>query len=135
MRHLRSIAVVFFALLFVVSANRCLIASAFHGASQECCVNERGPVDSDRSLPCGESGCDACVTLESGVNLAALVPSALPAPVWTQVHEFMALMRRLTATVVAETSVSPPDMAWIPSPTWLEVVKKALPVRGPSLVA
>ena len=135
MRHLRSIAAVFFALLFVVSTNRCLIASTFQGASQECCEHERGPVDSNRSLPCGETGCDTCLTLESGANLASLVPAALPAPVWTDVHEFMALMRRLTATVVTEASFSPPDIAWIPTPTWLEVVKRALPVRGPSLVA
>ncbi len=135
MRSFRAIFIVFFALLFVFATNRCVIAAAFPGQVEKCCEDERAPSESERGSPCDGMGCAQCATLESGVNLAALVPLALPAPLWTEEHEFAALMRRLVATVVEEVCAPVRDPAAMPSPPWLDVMTKALPVRGPSLVA
>jgi hypothetical protein len=132
MRPYRAILTGILALLFVFSTNRCLIASAFPGDVKDCCESEQRPVDSERGFPCNENGCAPCVTLEAEVNLAPLV---LPAPVVTEDREFAELLRQLAATVVDEVPTAPPDPEAIPSPPWLDVVKKGLPVRGPSLVA
>ena len=135
MRSCRAIFVAFLALLFVFSTNRCLIAAAFPAEIEECCENERVPGDSERGLPCGGKECAPCATLESGVHLAALVPLSVPAPVWTEADEFEELMRRLAVAAAEEGSAAPPDPAAIPPPPWCDVMAKALPVRGPSLVA
>ena len=135
MQFLRAIFVVFFALLFEFSTNRCAIAAAFPGEVGECCENERAPDDSERGLPCSGRECAPCATLESGVNLTALTPLAAPARVWTDDEDFAELMRRLAVAVVEEISAAPPDPAAIPPPPWCDVMTKALPVRGPSLVA
>jgi len=131
----RAIFVAFLSLLFVFSTNRCAIAAAFPSEVEECCANERAPGDSERGLPCGAKECAPCATLESGVNLAALAPLAVPAPVWTEDYELAALMRRLAVAAAEEVSAAPPDPAAIPPPPWCDVMTKALPVRGPSLVA
>ncbi|MEQ1863003.1 MAG: hypothetical protein ABMA13_24030 [Chthoniobacteraceae bacterium] len=131
MQASRAILVAFLSLLFVFSTNRCAIAAAFPGEVEECCENERVPGDSERGLPCGGNECAPCATLESGVNLAALTPLAVPVP---QAYEIAELMRRLAAAVVEEVSAAPPDPAAIPVPPWREGLK-ALPVRGPSLAA
>ena len=135
MQFLRAIFVVCFALLFEFSTNRCAIAAAFPDAVEECCESERVPGDSERGLPCGGKECAPCATLESGVHLAALVPLSVPAPMWTEACEFAELMRRLAAAVVEAGSAAPPDPAAIPAPPWRDGMMKALPVRGPSLVA
>lgn len=137
--HFMRLPRVFFALLlallFVVSTNRCVIAAAFPSEVEECCPNEKLPGESERDLPCDGKDCASCATLESGANLAALVPLSLPAPVWTEDQDFAAWMLRLLAILVAEVGVPGNDPATLPSLTWLEVMTKALPVRGPSLVA
>jgi hypothetical protein len=69
------------------------------------------------------------------VNLAALAPLVLPAPVWVEDVDVAELMRRLVAAMAEEVSSTPPDPSAIPSPRWHDVMKKALPVRGPSRVA
>ena len=135
MRPFRPIFFAFFAMLFVFSTNRCAIAAAFPGEVEECCENERAPGDSERGVPCGGEECAPCATLESGVNLAALVRLAVPAPVWTEDCEFAALLRRLAVAVMEKVPAAPPDPAAIPPPPWCDVMTKALPVRGPSLVA
>lgn len=135
MRLIRSTLAVFLILLFVVSSNRCLLAAAFPGEVEQCCEQEHPPGKSDRELPCDGQGCASCATLESGANLASLVPLALPAPVWTEDEVFAALMRRLVAVAMDEVRAPAPDPAAIPPPPWGEVMTKALPVRGPSLVA
>ena len=135
MRFLRAILVVCFALLLVVGTNRCLIAAAFPGGVEKCCEQERPPGKSDRELPCDGKDCASCATLESGANLAAMVPLAMPAPVWIEDEVFAALMRLLVAVVVHEVCPPAPDPAAMPSQPWRDVMSKALPVRGPSLVA
>lgn len=138
MRHLRAILFVAFALLFVVSTNRCAIAAALPGEVgevEECCPNENSPGESERGLPCGGKDCAPCATLEYGVNLSSLGPLSAPAPVWTEAYEFSKLMQRLAAAVVEEICDAPPDPVAMPSPPWCDVMSKALPVRGPSLVA
>lgn len=134
MRPLRALLVIAFAFLFVFSTNRCAIAAAFPGQVEECCETDRAPDDSERS-PCGSRECAPCAILESGVNLAALAPLVMPAPVWMEDHEFAELMQRLAATVVEEIAAAPPDPAAIPPPPWFDEMMKALPVRGPSLSA
>lgn len=135
MRPFCAIFAALLALMFVFSTNRCAIAAAFPDEVDVCCEDERVPGDSERGLPCGGKDCAPCATLESGVNLAALTPLAVPAPVWTEACEFAELMQRLAATVVEEGSAAPPDPAAIPMPSWCDVMMRALPVRGPSLVA
>lgn len=135
MQALRAIFVAILALLFVFSTNRCAIAAAFPAEVEECCSNENSSGESERGLPCGGNDCAPCATLESGVNLASLVPLTIPAPVWADDEGFAELMRRLTVAAVEEVSSTPPDPAAIPPPPWCDVMMKALPVRGPSLVA
>ncbi len=138
MRSLRAILFAAFAVLFVVSTNRCVIAAAFpdvKGGAAECCLSEKSTGESERSQPCSENDCAPCVTLDSGVNLASLVPLVLPVPVWTEAGDLAELMKRLAAVVAKESCKAPPDPAAIPPPPWCDVMMKALPVRGPSLVA
>jgi hypothetical protein len=135
---MRPFSVVFaiaLALLFVFSTNRCAIAAAFPGEVEECCPGEKPTGESERGLPCGGKDCAPCATLESGVHLASLLPLTITAPVWTDDVEFAELMRRLAVAAVEEISAAPPDPAAIPPPPWCDVMVKALPVRGPSLVA
>lgn len=134
MQVFRAISVAILALLFVFSTNRCAIAAAFPAEVEECCPNEKSSGESERGLPCGGKDCAPCATLESGVNLASLAPLSVSAPVWTESYEFAELMQRLAATVVKEGCNAPPDPAAIPPPPWCDVMMKALPVRGPSLV-
>lgn len=135
MRPLRAILAIAFAFLFVFSTNRCAIAAAFPGEVEECCPDEKSSGESERGLPCGSNGCQPCATLESGVHPASLVPLTIVAPVWTESEDLARLLRCLAAEVRSEPAAAPPDPAAIPSPHWLDVVKKALPVRGPSLAA
>lgn len=135
MRSPRIIFVFFLGLLLALGTNRCLIAAAFPGEVEKCCEQERTPCESDRKSPCDGKDCAPCATLESGANLASLVPLVLPAPVLTEDEDFAALLRRLMALVVDEVRVSAPDPAVLPLQTWCDVLSKALPVRGPSLVA
>ncbi|MEO8353573.1 MAG: hypothetical protein ABI680_17730 [Chthoniobacteraceae bacterium] len=135
MRSFRAIFVAFLALLFLFSTNRCVIAAAFPDEVEECCPGEISSGESERGLPCGGKDCVPCASLESGVNLASLVPFALAAPVWTDDVEFAELMRRLAVTALQDVAADPPDPAAIPPPPWCDVMVKALPVRGPSLVA
>jgi hypothetical protein len=132
MRASRIIVVIWLCLLFVVSTNRCVIAAAFPAEIEECCPSEQKG-NSEGSSPCSGSDCAPCATL--GVNLAALAPPAVPPPVWTEEREFAEMMRRLAEAILAEVAAAPPDPVSIPAPLWLDVMKKALPVRGPSLVA
>jgi hypothetical protein len=133
MRPIHAILVFCLALLFVGSTNRCAIAAAYPAEVEKCCAGEQAPADSDHGKPCGESGCAPCATL--GVNLAALTPLAVPAPVWTEECEIAEVIRRLAEAIVAVVAEPPPDPASIPAPPWLNVMKNSLPVRGPSLVA
>ena len=135
MRSLRIILFVAFALLFVVSTNRCVIAAAFPGEVQECCPDDQSSGKSGSDRPCNGKDCASCATLESGVNFAALAPLAVPAPVWMEDRLFAELMRRLAAVAVDEVGGFTPDPAAMPSPPWCDVMSKALPVRGPSLAA
>ena len=133
MRLARAILVAFFALLFVVSTNTCALAAAFLEKGDPCCENERGPGSSRDGVPCGSGTCAQCVTLETGVNLSSLVPVSAPVVVWTEDFEIAELLRRLAIAALAEVPAAPPDPATIPSPPWRDVLKKAQPVRGPSV--
>ena len=134
-RRFLPILAALFALLFVVAANRCLIAAAFPAEAVGCCEEQGAPLDSERELPCGTEGCEPCVTLESGVNLGALVPLNVPAPVWEEDCEWAALITRLAVLAADETPATPDDPDPVRSRPWHEVMKKATPVRGPSLAA
>lgn len=135
MQAFRAIFVALLSLLFVFSTNRCAIAAAFPGEVEECCPSERPSGESERGLPCGGKDCLPCATLESGVHLASLVPLTITAPVWTDAEYFTELLRKLAVAAVADAPAPPPDPAAIPPPPWCDVMTKALPVRGPSLVA
>ena len=86
-------------------------------------------------MPCGGKNCLPCATLESGVHLASLVPLTVAPPVWTDAEDLTEWMRRLMVAAVEDIPAAPPDPAAIPPPPWCDVLTKALPVRGPSLVA
>lgn len=135
MQAFRAILTALLALLFVVSTNLCAIAAAFPGEIEECCEHEQAPGNSEHGLPCNGKECAPCLTLESGVNLAALAPFVVPAPVWTEDHDFAEFMRRMVAAAIQEVPAPPPNAEQIPSPPWFDVMKKAQPVRGPSHVA
>ena len=129
----RATFAVFFALLFVASTNSCALAAAFLEKGDPCCEKERGPGSSRDGVPCSSGTCAQCATLKSGVNLSALVPVSAPVAVWTEDFELSEFLRRLAGATADEIPAAPPDPATIPSPPWRDVLKKALPVRGPSL--
>ena len=133
MQPARTILVAFLGLLFVVSTNTCALAAAFLEKGDACCEKERGPGSSRDGVPCSSGDCAQCVTLETGVNLSSLVPVSAPVAVWTEHFELSEFLRRLAGATAAEIPAAPPDPATIPSPPWRDVLKKALPVRGPSL--
>ena len=135
MRSLRIILFVAFALLFVVSTNRCVIAAAFPGEVKECCPDDQSSGKSGSDRPCNGKDCESCATLESGATLAALAPLAVTAPVWTEDRLLAELTRRLADVAVDEVDLFTSDPAAIPPPPWCDVMVMALPVRGPSLVA
>lgn len=135
MRLFRPISAALMAFVFVFSTNRCAIAAAFPIQVEECCPGENPSGDSEAGLTCSGNDCLQCATLDSGVHPASLVPLTATAPVWTEAHEFAERMRRLAIAVVQEVSAAPPDRATYPPPPWCVVMMKALPVRGPSLVA
>jgi hypothetical protein len=121
-------------LAWIISSNSCLLAATFAPKLDVCCHEESGLPDSGGSEPCGASECDKCVTLESGINVSVLIPLAAPAPNWM---EDSILSQELVAVLflcVRELPLEPPIPRLVPR-TWCEVVKKALPVRGPSLSA
>lgn len=133
MRVHRFILAVLFALVWVVSTNSCLLASALAPEEDPCCEQtERG--ESTRQ-PCGANDCAPCVTLESGIHPGALIPIALPPLTWTEDALLSELLQRrmeLTLEVQRLPEHSPPEP--LPPPVWREVVENALPVRGPSCV-
>ena len=133
MRSLRAILAVFIALLIVFSTNRCVVAASVEGEVEHCCEAQTPGTESERGLPANGMDCAPCLTLESGVNLAALVPLAVPAPVWAEDREIAEFLQLLTAMEADVAPAAPPDPATMPAPLWNVVMKKALPVRGPSL--
>lgn len=135
MQPIRAIVVALLALLFVFSTNRCVIAAAFPAEVEECCPTEQPSRESERGLPCGGKDCLPCATLESGVHPTSLVPLTIVAPGWSDAEDFAELLRRMAVAAVKDAPASPPDPVAIPPPPWCDVMTKALPVRGPSLVA
>jgi hypothetical protein len=75
-----------------------------------------------------------CVTLESGINVSVLTPLAAPIRNWMEDAILSQILVDLFSSSVREVPFEPPNPD-IPPSTWCDVVKKALPVRGPSLVA
>jgi hypothetical protein len=59
----------------------------------------------------------------------------LPAPRWRVDTELAEWMRRLIETEREPEGPRLPEVDVLPSPPWPDLVKRSLPVRGPSLVA
>jgi hypothetical protein len=134
MHPYRFILAVLTALAWIVSSNSCLLAASLGPEADACCEHERGVPDSEGSQPCGGAECGKCATLDSGINVSVLVPLAAPAPQWMEDVVLSQLLRELLQLSVREVPFEPPNPD-IPRSTWCDVVKKALPVRGPSLVS
>lgn len=113
MRSLHAILAAFFALLFVVSTNRCVIAAAFP-MEVECCKGEQAPQNSERSLPCGGKDCAPCATLETGAHLASLVPLTITAPEWRDEDDLARLLRRLALAAMGDSPAPPPSAESLP---------------------
>jgi hypothetical protein len=135
MRAFRAILAVFCALLFGVCPSGCLIAAAFPEAVDACCESERAPDDSGSGQPCGVDSCAPCVTLRTGVNLSAISIPVLPAPLWTESQELAEMMARLMAAAEEDVRTTGLDPTAIPPPPWSDVMKRAVPVRGPSVLS
>ena len=131
MRTFRSILCIVLALLWVPMTNGCAIAAAFPGMLPAACECERG--GEDEGQPCGGKDCSPCATLESGVNLAALAPVAVPQPAWVESNGLAELLRKFSEMEAASLAEPPPVPPAISPPPWREDLKMALPVRGPSL--
>ena len=131
MRLSRAIFSVVLALLWVPITNSCAIAASFPGMFPAACECERG--GEDEGQPCGGKDCSPCATLESGVNLAALAPVAVPQPVWIESDGLAELLRWYSEMEAASLAEPPPVPPAISPPPWREDLKMALPVRGPSL--
>jgi hypothetical protein len=142
MRMFRAILAIALALLWVPMTNSCLIASqspnlfpAACGCDDESsgCGDEEPVKEPHRSCP-GQD-CLPCATLESGVNLAALMPATLPEASWRELLDFSEMMRLTQEHAEDLLSEPPPLPPPSPPPGIREVVSMALPVRGPSLFA
>ena len=135
MRHVRIITALFLALLWVESSSHCLLAANFPKVFGVCCPCDRDATNGSKGQPDGGT-CYQCVTLESGVNLSALAPVAVPVSAFWEDDALARWLRRsieLAAMEVAEVPESVP--VWSPPPTRTVTLTKALPVRGPSLAA
>lgn len=134
MRTIRSILAVLCALIWIVSANNCLLAASFESVPDACCESDLPDPSHDHSKPCVPGGCAPCVTLESGINPATLHPLLAPDPSWIEDRQLSELLLTLTALSMEEITYVPPRVGE-PPPVWHDVVKRALPVRGPSVIA
>ena len=135
MRHVRLITALFLALLWVPSTGHCLLAATFPDVFGVCCECD-GDASGGGKAPADEGTCYQCVTLENGVNLSALTPVAAPLSAFWEDDALARWLRRsieLAAMEVAEVPESVP--VWSPPPTRMVTLTKAMPVRGPSLVA
>ena len=103
MRLSRAIFVVVLALLWVPITNSCSIAASFPGMFPAACECERSGEDEEQ--PCGGKDCSPCATLESGVNLAALAPVAVPQAVWAESDSLAELLRKLAQLEADRKSV------------------------------
>lgn len=134
MRVLRTIFAVLFALAWVVSTNSCLIASVVAPELEECCDGDSSD-ERPAGQPCGANDCGQCLTLESGVHHAALVPITLPPSVWAEDVLLSIRLREqlaLTPETLRERAWVPPNPS--PPPLHCESVKTGLPTRGPSVL-
>ena len=131
MRIVRAILAPLFAVLFVVAANSCLIAAVVPGIAEACCEQEGTGAEGQ---PCSGDDCVPCLTLENGVNLSSLVPASLPAPIFAEDAMFAALLRERVADATLEPQYAHGTPEPLPPP-WSGVVKKAVPVRGPAVLA
>ena len=135
MRHVRIFTALFLALWWVPSTGHCLLAASFPKVFGPCCECDQ-PTQQHGKAPSPDDTCNQCVTLESGVNLSTLVPTAAPCPLWCENDEFAQLMRRLIEPVAEEvTDLLPLVPQWISPPLHEVLLTKAQPVRGPSPVA
>ena len=133
MRHVRIITALFLALLWVPSVGHCLLAANFPKVFGACCECDRDATDDSKGQP-DDRTCNQCITLENGVNLGALVPVAVPSPIFSEDDALAQWLRRsieLAAMEVAE--VPEPVPVWSPPPTRTVTLTKTQPVRGPSL--
>ncbi|MEO6786099.1 MAG: hypothetical protein ABI318_08195 [Chthoniobacteraceae bacterium] len=135
MRRFRIITALILALLWVPSVGHCVLAADFPKIFGPCCECDRDATDGNKGQP-DDGTCNQCITLETGVNLAALVPAAVPSPILCEENPLAQWLRRsieLAAMEVAEVPESVP--VWSPPPTRTATLTKAQPVRGPSLAA
>ncbi|MEO6753916.1 MAG: hypothetical protein ABIP85_19215 [Chthoniobacteraceae bacterium] len=136
MNRIRILTALILALLWVPSAGHCLLAATFPEVFGVTCCECDGHATDGSEAPVDEGTCNQCVTLETGVNLGALVPVAVPSPAFWEEDAFAQWLRRsleLAAMEVAEVPESVP--VWSPPPTRTVTLTKALPVRGPSISA
>ena len=134
MRPFRFILAVLTALAWIVSSNCCLLATEFGPELDACCEHDSPDPDSRQAPPCGIGECGKCLTFDSGINLSVLNPLVAPAPDWTEDMALSRLIGDLILLSVRDVPLEPPDPG-VPPSRWCDVVTKALPVRGPSLVA
>ena len=133
MRRFRIITALILALLWVPSMEHCLLAANFPQVFGTCCECDGDATDDSKGQP-DDRTCNQCITLENGVNLGALVPVAVPSPIFSEDDTLAQWLRRsieLAAMEVAEVPESVP--VWSPPPTRTVTLTKAQPVRGPSL--
>ena len=135
MRHVRIITALFLTLLWVPSVQHCLLSANFPKIFGPCCECDRNATDGDK-CPLDDFTCNQCVTLGNGANLAALVPVALPPPVFSESDLLMQWLRRSIELATMEVAEVPePVPVWSPPTTRTVTLTKAQPVRGPSLAA
>lgn len=131
MRHLRAIFSAVLAVVFLTAANSCLLATVFAGSVDACCETESAP----EPAPCPNGDCAPCATLESGVNLSAHAPLTVPAPVISEDVLLSELLRARMWHAVMDVDRPVVEPERRPAYPWCDVVKTALPVRGPSAVS
>jgi hypothetical protein len=126
MRSLRLILSILLTLTIWPAANCCLLAEIVPSIEENCCL-------CDGEVP-AEGSCNQCMTLESGVNLAALVPITAPTPGLSEDETFERLIQRFINEAAMDIIGAPPPAETLPPPPLFAVtLPKALPVRGPSL--
>ncbi|MBS0657799.1 MAG: hypothetical protein JSR82_06060 [Verrucomicrobia bacterium] len=124
---IRALLVALIALGCATFSQACLIANLSFGPGLDCCQG------AEKSDTCG-SDCAACATLESGVDRTSPPAVETPAPhvAWDPAIALTLAQAAREAEVVLVDDLSAPAS---PPPIWHFVVRTAVPVRGPSLLA
>ncbi len=132
MRRVNMLIACLLLLAWMPASAHCGLAGAMSEISSECAATTDG--EPCHGTPAG-GGCEPCQMIQAGVNPSSLAAFVIGAPALHEIELLAEWLRSaLRAAEGAPAEMAPPD-----SPPrgqlWIFVVRTALPVRGPSVLA